>query len=89
MHFQGSKFSEKIDNFGEKFDKFGGKSFLELRSAEFMGFVFSKSVVGGIKLYYNDVASLGRTSLYHCDVARVYGATQYCTAVATEGGNTL
>ena len=37
MHVQGAKF-------GGKKDKFGGKSFKKLNSAEFMEFVFSKSV---------------------------------------------
>ena len=37
LHVQGFKFSGK-------FDKFGGKSFKKLNSAEFMEFVFSKSV---------------------------------------------
>ena len=37
LHLQGSKF-------GGKFDKFGGLFFMELNFAEFMEFVFSKSV---------------------------------------------
>ena len=40
LHVQGS-------TYGGKFDKFGGNPLKKLNSAEFMGFVFSKSEVPG------------------------------------------
>ena len=46
-------------------------------------------MVAGITLYYADIARLGRTSPYHYAVAKVSGATLYCTAEATKGDKTL